>query len=217
MTLNLPTGWFSPELPGHPCDDVLCLVSLESLPPLPAETALDGSLSWLADPGRDLEWAVGRSELSRVFDVSTLDRLRSTVAELGLQLPDGFERFMGTERRNWVRSVNASWLQLPERIVSVPGTEVLAIRFMNDQQGALHWYLTLDHEGEHGVIVSIDRFDDPDPLDPPGLIPERYWCAPSFEAFLYRYWLECEIYFRLWKQELMTPEQQTYADHLTRG
>jgi hypothetical protein len=39
-------------------------------------------------------------------------------------------------------------------------------------------------------------------------------CAPSFEAFLYRYWLENTIWFALNEQHApLTPPQQQYLHH----
>jgi len=40
------------------------------------------------------------------------------------------------------------------------------------------------------------------------------FCAPSFEAFLYRFWLENSLWFALSDNQSLTDEQQRYVSHL---
>jgi hypothetical protein len=39
---------------------------------------------------------------------------------------------------------------------------------------------------------------------------QTYICAPSFEAFLYRFWMENMIWFNLVEREPLTEEQRQY-------
>lgn len=211
MSVALPAGWFSSDLPGRACDRTYCLYSLESLPPLP-HGDLDGRFDWLPDPGRHLDWAVGASEPGRKFDPASLAALTTEAASVGLTVPAPFETFLASARTNWIRSATGCWLELPERLVNVPGSSAYAIRFLNDQQGVVFWYLALGPEGDEGVVASNDLFDaDEAWLEDPNEA-ESYVCAPSFEAFLYRYWIENEIYFRTTDGAPLTPVQRTYLD-----
>jgi hypothetical protein len=91
------------------------------------------------------------------------------------------------------------------------------VRFLNDQQGVLFWYLALGKAGDEGVVVSNDLLDADEPwLEDPH---ERqiYFCARSFEEFLYRFWLESEIYFRSQDGTPLTPAMQRYASHYREG
>lgn len=213
MDLSLPTGWFSCQIPGRPCHGTYCLFPLEALPPLP-EKELHGPFDWLSDPGRRLEWAIGSPEPGREFRPASLGELATTAAELGLQLPAPFETFLGSERRNRIRSATGCWLELPQRLVILPGTTAYAVRFLNDQQGVLFWYVVLGATGDMGVVVSNDLIDATEPWLDDQVDTETYLCAPSFEAFLYRFWLENEIYFRTDEGAPLSPAQQRYLEWL---
>jgi hypothetical protein len=141
--------------------------------------------------------------------------LATAAAELGLQLPAPFETFLGSERRNRIRSATGCWLELPQRLVILPGTSAYAVRFLNDQQGALFWYVALGGTGDMGVIVSNDLFDATEPWLDDQVEPETYLCAPSVEAFLYRFWLENEIHFRTAERAPLSPAQQRYLESLS--
>jgi hypothetical protein len=212
--MNLPTGWFGTDLPGRRCDLTYCLVPLEELPPID-DAALDGSLAWLDEPQGRFDWAVAAPEPDRVFDPASLERIAVKTRSLGVELPPPFVEFLGTRRRNWVRSPTACWLELPDRLVTIPGTERYAVRFLNDQQGVFFWYLALDAAGDQGVVVSDDLFDTDEAwLEDPS---ERqvYRCARSFEEFLHRFWLESEVYFRTQDGTPLTPTMRRYLNDLT--
>jgi hypothetical protein len=89
--------------------------------------------------------------------------------------------------------------------------------FTTDGQGALVWYLYLQ-EGvdDHCVVVSWDYLGFKEGSEPQ--FPEEpenvYFCAPSFEAFVYRSWLEWEIWWALTQNRRPLSEvEQAYADH----
>ena len=211
MSLDLPTGWAGAELTGRMCA-TYCLVPIEELPRL--DRALDGNLGWLENPGRPLEWAIGQSEPDRIFDPSTVDGLRSACAAVGITVPRSLELLLTTERRDWIRSPTGCYLELAEQMVHIPGTDTYAVRFLNDQQGVLFWYAAVDRNGEQGVVVSNDLFDVE--VDGGWLQDEdqrqSFRCADSVEDFLYRYWLEAEIYFRSMESQEFTPAMERYLE-----
>ena len=97
------------------------------------------------------------------------------------------------------------------------------LRFLNDQQGCVFWYLYLTSRGEHCVVASLACLDweiaaddeehgipdTDDAWEDPPLEAVTVCCAPSFETFLYRFWLENEIWCALYKKDraLTMPEQ----------
>ena len=206
----MSAAWAAIDLPARPCEFTYCAIPLDDLPPI--EAPHDGSLAWLPMPTHRLEWAVGSSDPDREFDDSALERLIQVCAVDGLTLPESMVRFLGSDRRNWIRSATGCWLDLSERVVTVPDTDISIVRFLNDQQGSLHWYLALNRAGERGVIASGHRLDSDDDRD---IHPdEPFVCAGSFEEFLYRYWLENEIYFRTSEGAELTPDQAAYLAQL---
>jgi hypothetical protein len=109
-----------------------------------------------------------------------------------------------------------------------PGTkENYIIRFLNDSQGCILWYLYLTPQGNHYVLASplwLDMLHEPDYFDP-SLTEEQILksisiCALSFEEFLYRFWLENVLWYKLvWfkGQKPLTEEEQRYVEHYKRG
>jgi hypothetical protein len=112
--------------------------------------------------------------------------------------------------------------------VPCPGSERgHIIRFLNDQQGVLFWYLYLIPTGQHGVLVSPVQLDEVDASDDPqeqtasrantqAIVAHTLVCAPTFEAFIYRFWLENVLWFKLSDGGALTPEEQRYIAYYGR-
>lgn len=202
-------GWMGPGGPDGLATYVL--QSIDDIPALP-EVRLDGTFAWLPDPGEDHEWAIGASNGSPQFDVASVGRLEALAVASGVTMPAVLLSFLRSERRNWIRSVTGCWLDLPTTLVKLPGTEALAIRFLNDQQGVCFWHVAASPAGQElGVVVSDDLFDSSEPwLE--GRPAATYLCAPSFEAFMLRTWLESEIWFRTEDNEPLSDLQREYAE-----
>lgn len=211
--LRLPTGWFGIQLPGRPCGSTYCLTALDRLPGL-TEWHFTGGFEWLVDPGRTLDWSIGSSPDERAFDPGTLARVGAAADRDGFQLPVSFRRFLRSERRDFVRSATGCWLELAEHTVELSGLSVRLVRFLNDQQGTLFWYLAVGPDGDDGVVVSNDLLDATERWLEPEDTATTYLCAPSFETFIYRFWIENEIAFRVGDGEPLTPDQQRYVERL---
>lgn len=96
----------------------------------------------------------------------------------------------------------------------------LLVRFLSDQQDCLHWFLRLrPTEGDHDIVVSSFHFcedrSDVSPDDLAEVAPEVEVCADSFAEFIWRFWIENEIYFVLSDGRALSDEQQAYVDHYT--
>ena len=110
-------------------------------------------------------------------------------------------------------------------------TQILA-----DQQDCLTWYLYLRPSGEtfvvhaYGLEWEVDDDGTPAYLRP-GVFPKYlqsaeqvgfakiFWCAPSFEQFAYRFWIEHRILraFVHTPKEPLAPDLQAYLEHYQRA
>jgi hypothetical protein len=192
-------GWFSFGLWSfRPCKATYCLFPNESIPPIP-ETAFTGSLDWLHPLEKDIDHEMQeyRHAEEEGICMERLNQLLASAQQLGLSLPEPFVRLMASqELQDRIPSCTACYFDIPEKIVPCPGSENgYVIRFLNDQQFVLLWYLYLNPQGEHCVLVTHPRFHDlaesPEYAEPFQSEEERqealkgvYVCAPSFEAHI---------------------------------
>ncbi len=225
------SGWWSFDLGAYrPCDGTYCFYPYESLPSID-EAALTGTLAWLG-PLED--------EVASVMDVhhasdEALGRLKSDIEKIAaeakplqLSLPEAFLRLMGSrELQDRIPSCTACYFSLADKILPCPGSEDgYIIRFLNDQQDVLVWYLYLTPRGEQCVLVSpilLDEFAGPENAGNltdewrKAILANTLVCAPSFEAFIYRFWLENTIWFNVNEEaSALTEAQQRYLAHYNR-
>lgn len=97
------------------------------------------------------------------------------------------------------------------------------IHFLSDQQWVLHWLLFVGVDGSQAVVVTDVPFGFADDEKTHRLFdPERreaQVCAESFSEFLYRFWIENEIWLRARDRKSeppLTDEQRAYAEHYLR-
>ena len=174
------------------------------LPPIPIP--LDKNCDWLIQYGSPQASGLDRYERNlQPAQVLTL------AANAGVELPHSFLRFMtdpGLQRR--VRSCTDCYLDPGQRMVetvgSIPGH---LIHFLSDSQSCVHWYLHVIADGSAAVLESeylyCYNIENPEWLDHPSCGLENIdleglgfaCCATSFPAFLYRFWIENEIWFAL--------------------
>ncbi len=143
-------------------------------------------------------------DLSRVIESS--QRLR-------IALPDPFRRFMASpDLLKRFPSCTDAFFALSDLVpYTGPGGGYL-VRFLNARQGQIAWYLYLNELGEHCVLVGfplLDVLHDPQSLAyvkegiteyEQSMVREgraARICAYSFEAFLYRFWIENTIWYKL--------------------
>ncbi len=231
-------AWWACDLGDiRPCDGTYCQFPIETLPPIPT---LDGTLSWLGQPG----WPEPPSDSPRQRalrerdSVEARNRVRdlATQAErLGLRLPDAFTRLMAApELLDRVPDYAGCWFSLyVAQLEPCPVSEdAFILRILNDQQDCILWYLYLTRRGAEVVLAAVDPYPDapspylerlvrPDEDDPltdeqrHAVLANTYVRAPSFEAFLYRWWLETTISMKLngFNSKLLTEEEHQYLAH----
>ena len=218
----LPRVWWATDLPGyreHPTPfSTYSPFPYTDLPRIVRE--LDVELNWLrAEPRVP-------GSLGYVVPGNPAPERAATEADLGallgdreLALPRAFRTFIGDpEPRTRARSCTSCYLDLGEFPVDVAGGGAL-IHFLSDQQWMLHWLLYVGPDGSEAVVVTEsafgfeadgERFDSYDPADGGMSV-----CAESFSEFLYRFWIENEIWFRAGSdtkgEAALTDEQRRYA------
>lgn len=230
-------GWVGFDLgDARPCDSTYCQFPYEDLPPLPT---LDGTLNWLGQPGWmeapdvALERRAARERWSAEAQATVRD-LATQAERLGVVLPSAYRRLMAApELYTRIPEYASCWFNHGEALLDpCPGSEdAFVVRFLNDQQDCTLWYLYLTRRGDEAVLAVNDPYPEATPYlerlvrpdeDGPLTDQERravlantYACAPSFEAFVYRWWLESTIYMKVheYTSEPLTAEERRYLAH----
>ncbi len=231
-------AWIAFDLgDARPCDATYCQFPYEELPPIPA---LDGSLSWLGQPGwpespDDTPDRRAARERYTAEAQATIRSLATQAERLGLTLPPAFIRLMAApELLDRIPEYAGGWFNYGEaQLDPCPGTDDgFIVRFMNDQQDCTLWYLYLTRRGEEAVLAAVDPYpaaasnylerlvrpDEDGPLTDEQrrvVLASTYACAPSFETFIYRWWLEATIYMKLneYDSKPLTEEERRYLAH----
>lgn len=241
-SIPFPWVWWAFDLGvARPCDSTYCRFPYESLPPIPA---LDGTLSWLGQPGwlESPDDSADRQMSQQRVSEEARDEVRNLAAQaerLGVTLPQAFTRLMAApDLYTRIPEYAGCWFNLFEaQLDPYPGSEDgFVVRFLNDQQDCILWYLYVTRQGDEVVLAVGDPYPDapsnylerlvrPDwdgPLTDQqrrAVLANTYACAPSFETFVYRWWLEATIYMKLngFDSAPLTEEEQHYLAHYQQG
>lgn len=223
-----PLAWWSFDLGRYRgCDGTYCFYDYDSLPPVPV---VSESLDWLEplDESTEAQMAIhrnvpeARGRLANVIE---------SAARFGLTLPESFTRLMGSpELQDRIPSCTACYFKLLDTIVPCPGSDGGYItRFLNDQQHVLLWYLYLTPQGGQYVLATAIDLDEMADAAKAGTltaedrlnIQRNTWvCAPSFVEFIYRWWLENSIWFKVSESdhaETLTDVERRYLAHYSGG
>ena len=215
-------GWWGFGTPGYPsCNGTYCLYSYDILPPLDAEL-FNGEFQWLTEQSarlQDLMSIYRPSEEAQQALLVTMTQLTETAQTMGLSLPKAFLHFMGSlELQNQIPSCTACYFNLSEMIIKSPldDDEGYFIRFLHDQQDVLLWYLYVNPKGEHCVVVTPiwleEALNEGVPQD---VIQANIWfCAPEYEEFIYRFWLENTLWFAADGSDTLADDQKAYIEYL---
>jgi hypothetical protein len=212
----LPHYWLSVGLPGFKWESTFQGYKLAEMPPVPIE--LDDDLAWLRAhgtprPGNGLDQ---RDEFVRPLPAAIVNDLAE---QAGILLPVSFTRFMRSpELQPRVRSCTACYLDPGQRVVetigSIPGH---LVHFLSDSQSCAHWYIHLLHNGSSAVLESPDLYcyevENSGWMENPACRLERvdlsdvemHFCAPTFSEFLFRFWIENEIWYAVHDEESKRP------------
>lgn len=213
-----PAVWMSVALPGcRECDDTYCFFPYHELPTLDA-SLFRGEFQWL-DPleetllkSQQIHQQTPNDKISQA-----LTKLTAAADDLGITLPASFLYFMGrSQLRAQVPSSTACYFDLSDAIIKDPlDGPGYFIRFLNDQQDVLLWYLYVTPDGQDSVFVSPIPLDAEDLTQIPRevLLNNIGFCGESFESFLYRFWIENTTWFSLTDDIPLTEAQERYLQH----
>jgi len=188
----------------------------EELPPI--ERDLDDGLDWLTEePVVKSSLAEPDSDPVRAATEGELEHMAS-----GLELPPAFAGFIASEEpRKRIRSCTDCYLDLGNFAVALD--DGLLVHFLSDSQWVCHWLLYSGPDGE-AVVASYDPLgfelgeDEVTLRELSSATIDASVCAESFSEFLYRFWIENEIWFGLaapglLRRPKLTDEQRRYAEH----
>ncbi|HLK56200.1 MAG TPA: hypothetical protein VKU00_06535 [Chthonomonadaceae bacterium] len=223
LIATLQRGWWSIGLYGYrDCRGTYALFPYEGLPPIHQD--LDEAFRWLeAEPLYENVTTVKVEDV----DLKVLDQI---VTLPDLRLPSTFTLFVRSPSlQKRIRSATGCHVDLLQPIPIGEQERGYLLHFFSDHQGCLHWYLYVNAEGDHCVLVSgyvygydkgtnrwICRVNEEEWAYPSffELLQEKkeiWYCAPSFSEYLYRYWLENAIAFDY--PNSLTPVQLAYLEH----
>lgn len=219
-----PNGWFTA---GHgelwDCNSTYCFVPYETLPSLDSKN-FDGNFQWLIDLADEQKEQLLPEDQVKLTD--NFNNLSALTKERNLKLPDSFVRFITTSHlRNRIESCTDCYFDLSNRLITSPAAnDGYLIRFLNDSQNVLLWYLYLNDKNESCIVVAkpefLDELENADfsytdeaeseTIDDVIIPKDIFRCAPTFETFIYRVWIENSIWFALTDENSLIREQQEY-------
>jgi hypothetical protein len=173
-------------------------ISPEFLPPVTKGNS--DEFAWLRsapDPASPLRPVKGGNVESR------LDALTAEANELGLKVPPALRVFMlDSALHGKVLSCTACYLDLPAKLIPLPdeNTPGRLLRFMNDQQCCLLWYLHLLPDGKYTVVCASPEFKGEGGSgealeDRIEKLHHLVVCADGLEEFFRRFWVENWVWF----------------------
>lgn len=181
------------------------------MPKIPIE--LNENLDWLLKYGVT-QPAEGLDHIDQSAKPLPAAKAIEFAEQLSIPLPQSFRRFMASsEFQSRVRSCTDCFLDPGQRVVETVGRlPGHLIHFLSDSQSCAHWYLHILESGESAVLESSDLYcyliENSDWIENPACRFEKIelnpldfrFCAPSFSEFLFRFWIENEIWLALrWK------------------
>jgi hypothetical protein len=223
---TLRQSWSHISLPGYrEFSGTYQSYPTNTLPPIPIE--LDDDCQWLIT--HSIAQGPGLNQYERDLQPATIIEM---ARRAGVDLPRSFARFMSTpDLQSRVRSCTDCYLDPGQRVVptvgAIPGH---LIYFLSDSQACMHWYLHVLSNGRAAVLESEDLYcyvvEDPEWVDYPtcsltqvDLEKQQFSCsATSFSEFLYRFWIENEIWFALQHEDSrrpLKPLELAYVSHYT--
>ncbi len=205
------------------CGNTYCTVPYENLPQV--ERATD-DLGWLEAVTPELRRVIDGCTTLNSSDnkLANLERIVSKAQNLSLTLPEPFLRFIGDAGlQSKVPTCTACFLELSDDFVPVPeAAGHFLLRFLNDSQSCIMWYLAISPKGTTSVVAS-GFFFEPEIFDVmeyeevkrEDAFREAFLCADTFTEFLYRFWVENSIWYSLHKGLPLTPFQEDYRNQIT--
>ena len=220
LSVGFDTAWCATDLGEYrACRYTYESYPYESLPPLDS-SQFTGAFQWLGG--------------TRGFDperVAKLNDLAGDLAARSLSLPQDFVTFETSANLYGSLdevSVTGCWTDISQPLPSPVEPGSFLVRFLRDQQDCVIWYLYLRSSGEVFVVHSDLEYEyeaqrdgeetESDLDDVEEQTAAILWCAPSFEEFAHRFWIENRLWHAVNGGDLsqLEPQLVTYLHHYTR-
>jgi hypothetical protein len=216
----LPRVWWFPGLRGYRSGPGATYLRhpLDTQPPVPAHD----DLSWLADEDAKPQWSIADGDAVRPLTAAGLEAI---IGQLPMPVPPALRLLAerGDLQRK-IRSATACFLDLGDFAATAGARDGHLIHLLADQQWCLHWLVYLDTSGNQAVLtttkpICFNLGGDEPALPPPIPTDDEALglcvCADTVAEFLYRFWIENEIFFALHKNQPLSPAASAYAARLT--
>jgi hypothetical protein len=188
-----------------------------ALPPVPF--AMRGELDWLVvAPVHHPNVGV----VKPAENVRAMEELQQAADWLWPHMPAAFVKFFKNPSL-WqhIRSNTHCFLDLCPAPVRSPIGGGYLIRFLADSQACLYWYLYLAHDGLDHAVVATPGFygteEEPWRDEKEGNPADIVFCAESFEVFLWRFWLENQIWFAAYEKTPQSDAGIAYIEQYRRN
>jgi uncharacterized protein (TIGR02996 family) len=220
-------AWWGVELPGYRREGgTYVRYEYGSLPPLPVER-FHGDYGWLREatlppPEPEYDEEFERTLTEYGSPAEWLADLLLATDEAGVRVAEEYRLLLtDADLQRRIRSCTDCYFDIPRRPVFGPaGDDAHLLRFYSDSQGCVHWYLYGTDDGYRCVVAgdffgghpgSFGGRDDADgPVDADSFV----FVAPSLEAFVYRWWIENEIWYALClDHDPLTADEAAYLRH----
>lgn len=182
--MTLSRGWVSAGLgPHRPVSGTYGFDPATDLPALPLDHP-GGLHAWMTELVPLNELAKGR------YGMATLGGPVS-VAGHRAALPESFIAFVtDSALRDSVPTCTSCYWESDLPAAPSPVTEgATLVRFLNDQQGCLFWYLHLLPSGAHEVVCGGIAYDCEE-AEPHEAAEDLLLVADDFDEFIARFWIE---------------------------
>jgi hypothetical protein len=203
-----PASWCSWELEGYrPAEYMWERYPYDTVPPLdPAR--FTGRFDWFDES----QWPDPDGQ-------ALVAELNRALGAVGLGLPQDFVIFQTHQPlRHLLVEISDCWSGLslaPKPLPSPVERGAYLLQFLSDQQDCVTWYLYL-RPGQTFVVHAHGlEFEDDGVHTEEEQFRTIFWCAPSFEQFAYRFWVETRIAELLYdgQEQLITGDLREYLNH----
>ncbi|WP_121159436.1 hypothetical protein [Micromonospora pisi] len=131
-------------------------------------------------------------------------------------LPEQFVTFMSDPvlRDSVPSCTSCYWEATLPRVPSPVREGAHLVRFLNDQQGVLFWYLHLLPDGDHEILCGAGEYDAYE-VSPEDAAGDLIRVAASFDEFIARFWIENLAWYEVvWQKradEDLSPPVREYV------
>jgi hypothetical protein len=216
--MALPRSWWFPPLEGLRAGGEATYARYD-LDDQPEVEAADDELRWLDDAAEAM-WPISDGDPVTPLTSESLETLAR-----GIPLPKALREFAARpELQRRVSSVTGCYLDLGDQLAPTSAPEGYLLHILSDQQWALHWLLYADRAGNETMVVTGEPIgflldegweeDRPPPVIPLDGTLELEVCADSFVEFLFRFWIENELWIALDTGRPLDPQLASYAQRL---